>query len=175
MSFFICSNTFSLFWPIYTLSFNFFERLDSNEFNLYYFSILSMFANDQSCHKIAIDKDAMILERYRDVKKHGELLFLWIQHMADTRVASRFLENTNVDISSLDNDEKMCLEICDATQEKKLIVYSKSSFPKNIFQYYQTSGIKLLDKDEASTEINTHISISDSIIAGRDVKKSHIN
>ena len=171
---------------VYTLSLNFFNHLCDKESIIYFYNILSVFANDKNRHKIAIDKDGLILDRYRKVDKNRDLILFWVSSLADRQPTSKFFEQTNADISSFDNDEIMCLEICRATQgQKKLIVYSRSSCriisvnPNDEFVYRDVI-IHILDKDDASDELalqpeQKNIIIKNSQVAGGDINNSQNN
>lgn len=161
----------------YTLSLNFFENLQQDEIS-YIGDIIYCFTNSMNTAKIAVDKDNVILEKYKEINKFPEFINSWLNFISFK--SSACVERCNIDISAIHDSDEMCLALCGAINGcRKLIVYSASSFSKNIDENgcieYNGTNISVIDKDEATIEINKHVNniyISNSIVAGNNVEKS---
>lgn len=160
---------------VYTLSLNFLDNLEQNE-QTYISDIMFCFVNTYNSAKIAVDKDKLILTKYRKVTKYRDIIKTWIDMLANIPSS---MEKCNIDISNIENPDEMCLALCNATNGcRKLIVYSWSLFPVKINDdgcvVYNGNNIHILDKDDAAREINSsnNITIENSIVAGGNVEHS---
>jgi len=160
---------------VYTLSLNFLNNLETNE-QSYITNIMFCFVNTYNTAKIAVDRDKLILTKYREISKYRDTIKTWIDLLANIPSS---MEKCNVDISNIENSDEMCLALCNATNGcRKLIVHSKSLFPMNINDdgcvIYKGNNIHIIDKDDAANEINALyiMQIENSIVAGGNVENS---
>lgn len=140
---------------VYTVSLNFLENLQPQEIS-YLGCILFCFTNEQNDCKMAVDKDGIILGKYRDVRKFPEIIKSWLDMLS---YIPSSVERVGVDISGMSDSAEMCLALCSATNgSKKLIVYSMSSMTEQVdgenCVEYSGHKIKCIDKDEAKRELN---------------------
>lgn len=157
---------------VYTVSLNLLEKLDETEME-YFGSILYCFTNKENLAKLAVDKNRIILSRYRDIQNNASFIKVWLDLLSyiDSKI-----EIIDIDLTFTDNPEELCLALCGKTNgAKKLIVHSFSSFEREINENdcieYDGSQIIVLDKDKARKELNETniINIINSQIAGRDI------
>lgn len=161
---------------IYTLSLNLFENLQLGDLS-YLACILFCFTNEEHPAKLAVDKKHVILSKYRDFSRHGDIIRTWIDMLSNL---SSTIESIDVDLEGEGDTEQMCLALCSRTNgPKQMIVYSLASLRTEVdddgYISYNGCRIKVLDRDEAKRLLNEQhgIYISNSQVAGRDIKKSH--
>jgi len=157
---------------IYTISQCLLNEMEAD--NLYYWREL-LFPIAHGKHKIAKDKNGEILNYY--TPKNQEMMNVWLSLMSYK--PSRF-EIIPIELSEIPKNERF-VALCAATNgTKKIIVDSIQSFPFNLKEgnliEYNKQSVKVLDKDEAITEIIDKTitnEISNSIIANGDVSNSN--
>ena len=160
---------------VYTVSLNLFENLQSADLS-YLACILFCFTNEENPAKLAVDNKHIILSRYKDFSRHGDIIRTWIDMLSNLPSS---IEKIDVDLEGLADLEQMCLALCSRTNgSKQMIVYSMASLKTDIDDdncvNYNGHRIKILDRDEAKRALNEHIvyNISNSQVAGGDIKKS---
>lgn len=162
---------------IYTVSLNFLENLAPSEMS-YLGCILSCFTNDQHPDKLAVDKNRIILDKYIDVvdERFADIVKSWVDMLS---YIPSSMEKIDVDLRNITNKEELCLALCSSINgTKQMIVYSMATLKADIDDdncvSYNGHRIKILDRDEAKRVLNEHIvyNISNSQVAGRDIKKS---
>lgn len=160
---------------IYTVSLNLLENLKPAELP-YLACILFCFTNEEQSAKLAVDKKQIILTRYKDYSHFGDIIKVWVDMLSNIPSS---MESINVDLEGIEDSEQMCLALCSHTNgSKNMIVYSLASMNADIDEEncvtYNGHTIKILDRDEAKRVLNEHIvyNISNSQVAGRDIKKS---
>ncbi len=163
---------------VYTISLNLFENLQPSDLS-YLACILFCFTNDENPAKLAVDKKHIILSKYKDFSRHGDIIKTWIDMLSNLPSS---IEQIDVDLEGLADSEQMCLALCSRTNgSKQMIVYSMASIQAEIDDNncicHNGHRIKILDRDEAKRVLNEHIiyNISNSQVAGRDIKKSSIS
>lgn len=161
---------------IYTISLNFIEKVQHSELH-YLASILFRFTNEQNGAKLAVDKNNVILSKYKEIDQNRDIIKTWLDFVANIPST---IEKIDIDINGIKDSEEMCLSLCSHTNgSKKMIVYSRSSLKTSVDNdncvTYDGNRIIILDKDEAKLELNgqNNISIVNSQIAGGDIKKSN--
>lgn len=150
---------------IYTISLDFLENIEEGEEH-YYTSILFQLANEMTPFKVAVDRDMMVLEFYKNVKKHPEIIKSWLEHMS---YSPSSFERISVDLSVESNMDNMLMKLCSAVNgNKQLIIYSKQNIPLEVdcnnCVEFQGKSIKLLDKDEARIKLNIMSFINNSYV-----------
>lgn len=163
---------------VYTLSTNFFIYIGENEYQ-YLGSVLSPFTNSQSPYKLAVDIHCEILEQYKAIttgRKFADIIKGWLDLLSNLPCS---IQKYNVDISSFNDSEDKCLEICSRINGRRtLIIHSSNTFSKELDETnsiaYNGKIINVIDKDEARLQLNnTNITnISHSMVAGGDITKS---
>lgn len=160
---------------IYTVSLNLFENLQSADLS-YLACILFCFTNEENSAKLAVDKKHIILSRYKNFSRHGDIIRTWIDMLSNLPSS---IELINVDLEGIADSEQICLALCSHTNgSKQMIVYSMASLKTDIDDdncvSYNGHRVKILDRNEAKRVLNEHIvyNISNSQVAGRDIKKS---
>lgn len=160
---------------IYTISLNLFENLQSADLS-YLACILFCFTNEEHPAKLAVDKKHIILSKYKDFSRHGDIIRIWIDMLSNL---PSNIERIDVDLEGEVDTEQMCLALCSRTNgPKQMIVYSltslKSEVDDNCCICHNGHRIKVLDRDEAKRYLNEQqvVYISNSQVAGRDIKKS---
>lgn len=162
---------------IYTVSLNFLENLEPSEMS-YLGCILFCFTNEQHPDKLAVDKNKVILDKYKEVvhERFADIIRSWVDMLS---YVPSSMEKIDVDLRDITNKEDLCLELCsNINGTKKMIVYSMASLNSIIDGdnciTYNGHKIKFLDRDEAKRVLNENIvyNISNSQVAGRDIKKS---
>lgn len=160
---------------IYTVSLNLLENLKASELS-YLACILFCFTNEEQPAKLAVDKNGVILDRYKDYTQYGDIIKVWIDLLS---IIPSSIERIDVDLGEMDDTEQMCLLLCSCTNgSKQMIVYSKATLRANIDEdncvSHNGHRIKILDRDEAKKTLNEHIvyRINNSLVAGRDIIKS---
>ncbi len=163
---------------IYTVSLNLLENLKQAELP-YLACILFCFTNEEQSAKLAVDKKQIILTRYKDNSRFGDIVKVWVDMLSNIPSS---MELINVDLNGIEDSEQMCLALCSHTNgSKNMIVYSMASMNADIDDdncvSYKGHKIKILDRDEARRVLNDHVvyNISNSQVAGRDIKKSSNN
>lgn len=146
---------------IYTISLDFLEKLDRSE-RPYIGDILYVLSNTTNCDKIAVDKDKIILDFYKNSESElRDLIISWYDYIS--KLPSPIFEKTNADISNITDKYKICHEICKAINGcKNLIIHTYSTYPislsdDNSFIYDEECEIHVLDKDDAKDNINRKI------------------
>lgn len=161
---------------VYTVSLNLLEELDKTEME-YFGSILYCFTNKENLAKLAVDKNRIILSKYRDIQNNASFIKCWLDLLSyiDSKI-----EIIDIDLTFIENPEELCLALCGKTNgAKKLIVHSFSSFcnkiNENDYIEYDGSKIKVLDKDRAKKELNETniINMENSQYAGRDIIRAN--
>lgn len=149
---------------IFTISPDFLENIEEGEEH-YYTSILFQLANKMSPFKVAVDSEMLVLDIYRNVNKHPEIIRSWLDHMS----YSSSFERISVDLSNEENDDNMLMKLCIAVNgNKQMIVYSIQNIPievdcNNCIEF-QGKQIKLLDKDEACIILNARTLVNNNYI-----------
>ena len=144
--------------------------------NLYLQKVL--FAFLLGPHKIAMDCNGIIVERYKEAS-HSNLIFMWLKMMSDIDG----FETVRIDIKHEQTDEERCLKLCRATNGLHLAFVNSlqeidTPLTANNSVVVENEEVILIDKDEAVVEMskpNIKILLQNSIIANGPVTNSNNN
>lgn len=148
---------------IYTISLDFLEKLERSEIS-YIGDILYTLSNTVNCNKIAVDKNKIILDIYKESESEvKDSIIQWCDYIS--KLSSPIFERTNADISDMTDRYDKCHEICKAINGRKnLIIHTYSTYPRplsddNSFMYDEECEIHVFNKDDAKDDINRNQSV----------------
>jgi len=150
---------------IYTLTTSLIENIPSTDIELFG-SLLGVFTNIESGHKLAIDTNRQLYILYSNAKVDANLRFqyeAWKELLS--KMLNRVCEFIPVDIDITDKDQAFLEVASSVNGSKKIIVYSRNTncpYDCNDDNEVEHNGksISVLDKDEAVSEINEKNSIT---------------
>lgn len=151
---------------LYTLTNNLIENIESSDIYLFG-SVLGVFNNIMSGHKLAIDKNKVALGIYTQAHVNEDVrqyYATWLQLFSE--VLDKVCEFVPVELDDSIGSDEAFLKIASSINGKRnLIVYSRNNncpYRCNDRNEIVFNGITIntLDKDEASIELNNKIDIS---------------
>lgn len=135
-----------------------------------------LFAFMPGPHKIAMDRNGVILERYKDAGC-SEPIFMWLTLMSETVG----FDTVRVDVGNEQTDEAKCLKLCRATNGRHIAFVSSlqdisTPLTANNSVMIDSEEVVLMDKDEAVEYMGgpkVQLYLQNSIIANGSVINSN--
>jgi len=160
----------------YTVTDMFLEHIDKPK--PYYNNILLIFSIDSNTHKIAVDSEGLILDRYNKIAEENHLIAHWIHLMSHHPTYFESIEIVKSPEDKCSNEIYLNLAsnivgnpklICNSKQDLKLYKFNGSNYVS-----YDKVNIKIYDKDEAIHELSnkfgqTHSGEGDNVGGNKNV------
>jgi len=117
-------------------------NISSEEFAHYFTNILLVYTQNNP-HKICLDKDGLILEKYKSIACDNEFIRFWIKLVTNEKLPS--IEYIQLKDYNSSND--VFLEVCIKSYDKVLVVGSKQEYASDA-KFIADNKITLVDKDD---------------------------
>lgn len=133
----------------FTISPQFLRQIDRD--SLFYFAdVLFVFPQTTNDFKVAIDRDGHILDIYKNIDNHKDLIKAWLDLLANNKASFEFIDAS---IGEFRDEIKKALELCyEVNGSKQLIVFSRQDVKRYKIEdkaiVYNGEKIVIFDRDE---------------------------
>lgn len=149
----------------FVISCDFIEAIGANRISFDNFTNVLLTFTQDNPYKIYLDKDSLLFSKYTEIGKKYEMIRIWMDIIGKSPKEVFCECDSKLRTKKLD---LICLSLASLTQNKTIITSAKDFYLKQHSRKIQKNQIRLIDGDEAKSQLNTRTTIIYQSTTGRN-------